>query len=90
MEHSESVEGRSDALCTATEDRELIGLRKVAEEMAEMNNIIGELNEKATQLNTLMRATEPKLVTMYMPFKKAVYESKIPAESISDAVGAPQ
>ena len=58
--------------------------------MAEMNNIIGALNEKASRLNTLMRATEPKLVTMYMPFKKAVYESKIPVESISDAVGASQ
>ena len=56
----------------------------------EMNNIIGALNEKASQLNTLMRATEPKLVTMYMPFKKAVYESKIPVESTSDTMGAPQ
>ena len=90
MERGESPEERSDSLSTSAEDRELIGLRKVAEEMVEMNNIIGELNEKASRLNTLMRATEPKLVTMYMPFKKAVYESKAPVGSISGTVEASQ
>ena len=35
------------------DDPELNGLRRVAEEMAEMNNIIEKLNEQATNLNKL-------------------------------------
>ena len=38
------------------DDPELNGLRRVAEEMAEMNNIIEKLNEQATNLKKLMRA----------------------------------
>ena len=60
------------------DDPELNGLRRVAEEMAEMNNIIEKLNEQATNLNKLMRAVDPKLVTMYLPFQKSIYNVNQP------------
>eukprot|EP00943_MAST-04B_sp_MAST-4B-sp1_P003848 g3848.t1 len=56
------------------DDGELRGLRRVAEEMNEMNNIIANLQEKATTLNKIIRVVEPKLVTLYLPFQKSLYD----------------
>ena len=43
-----------------------------------MNNIIEKLNEQATNLNKIMRAVDPKLVTMYLPFQKSIYNVNQP------------